>query len=110
MSRRIEVALHWAAAVSTMVLGLLVVFPDSWHRSSPIAAPWSYLFGAIFGITLVGFHLWMLVECVRGRWTPLRIVLTVLMLLVPIAPAVIYFLFTRSRTFNPVLLGGESLR
>jgi hypothetical protein len=110
MSQRTEVGLHWAAAVSTMVLGLLAVFPQSWHGSSPIAAPWSYIFGGILGVTLVGFHFWMLVECVRGRWTPVRIVLIVLMFLIPIAPAVIYLLFSRSRTFNGLALSAELLR
>ena len=110
MSQRTEVGLHWAAAASTMVLGLLAMFPDSWHKNVPTINPWGYIFGAIIGITLVGFHLWMLVECVRGRWTPLRIVLIVLMLLVPIAPAVIYLLFTRSRTFHGLVSNTDSLR
>jgi hypothetical protein len=41
-----------------------------------------------------------LVECVRNRWTLARAVWVVFFLLVPIAPAVIYLMFTRSRTFQ----------
>jgi hypothetical protein len=101
-SERKEVLLHWGAAVSTMVLGLLVIFPPSCNEHALISAPWRYIFGGIFGAILVGFHFWMLIECVRGRgrWTWSRVVFLILMLLVPIAPAVIYLLFTRSRTLG----------
>jgi hypothetical protein len=101
-SDRREFLLHWAAAVSTMVIGLLAIFPGSYHEHALIAAPWRYIFGGIFGIILVGFHFSMLIECLRarGRWTLMRIAFVILMLLVPIAPAVIYLLFTRSRTFS----------
>lgn len=100
MSERTETVLHWAAAVNVVVLGLLAIFPESWHEGHTIAAPWSYLLGAAFGVTLAGFHFWMLIECVRGRWTAVRVLWLLFLLLLPIASAVIYFLFTRSCKFH----------
>jgi hypothetical protein len=101
MNDRKEILLHWAAAVSVFVLGLLALFPEASRRTPEIGAPWNYLFGAILGATLVGFHLWMIVECVRGgSWTVKRVLWLVFLLLLPIASAVIYFLFTRSKSLN----------
>jgi hypothetical protein len=101
MSKRFEVGLHWGAAVSILILGLLAVFPDSWHRAPIIGPPWSYIVGGLIGATLAGFHFWMLIECAfGGRWTARRVFWLVFLLLLPIAPAVIYFLFTRSQTFH----------
>ena len=101
MSNRKEILLHWAAAVSVLILGLLALFPEASRRTPTIGAPWNYVFGAALGVTLVGFHFWMIVECVRGgRWTLKRVLWLLFLLVLPIASAVIYFLFTRSKSFN----------
>lgn len=101
MSDRKEVALHWAAAMSILVLGLLALFPEASRRVPTIGPPWNYLFGAVLGLTLAGFHFWMIIECVRGgRWTVRRVLWLFFLLSLPIASAVIYFLFTRSKSFN----------
>src|SRR5579871_362516 len=101
MSNRKEMMLHWAAAVSIVVLGLLALFPEVSRRTPAIGAPWNYLFGAVLGVTLAGFHFWMIVECVRaGRWTAKRVLWLIFLLLLPIASAVIYFLFARSKSFE----------
>jgi hypothetical protein len=77
------------------------MFPERWHRESVIGPPWSYMVGAVIGVTLVGFHFAMLIECARGgRWTIGRVFWLAFFLLIPIAPAVIYLLFTRSRSFH----------
>lgn len=101
MSDRKEIMLHWAAAVSVLVLGLLALFPEASRRTPMIGAPWNYVFGAVLGVTLAGFHFWMIIECVRGgRWTLRRVLWLIFLFLLPIASAVIYFLFTRSRSFD----------
>lgn len=108
MSDRSERILHWAAAVSAVILGLLATFPQSWHERETIGAPWSYLVGAILALTLVGFHLRMILECIRGPWTRTRILWLVFLFALPIAPALVYFLFSRSRTFRTSISVAES--
>ena len=101
MGERTEVVLHWAAAESIVVLGLLAFLPESARRSPMVGEPWTYMLGAVFGVTLAGFHFWMLIECARGgRWTIGRVLWLIFLLLLPIASAVVYFLFTRSRSFK----------
>lgn len=104
MSERTETVLHWAAAVNILMLGLLAIFPESWHGGHSIGAPWSYVFGAALGVTVAGFHFRMLFECVRGQWTVVRVLWLLFLLLLPIASAVIYFLFTRSRSFHSLVV------
>ena len=105
MSKRTETVLHWAAAVNTVVLGLLAFLPQTAHQAPTIGPPWSYLFGAAFGVTLAGFHLWMLIECFRGGpLTAVRILWVVFLLLLPIAPALVYFMFTRSGRYDSRLI------
>src|SRR5262245_30288470 len=100
MNDRTEILLHWAAAVSVVVLGLLAVAPESLRHVPPLEGPLRYLIGGTFSVLLAGFHFFMLFECARGgRWTKIRVLWLVFMLLLPIAPAVVYFLFTRSRTY-----------
>ncbi len=94
-----EVLLHWAAAVSVVILGLLALFPEASHHAQVIGEPWNYIVGGVLGLTLVAFHFWMIVECVRGRpWNVSRVLWLIFLFLLPIASAVIYFLFTRSKT------------
>jgi heme/copper-type cytochrome/quinol oxidase subunit 4 len=96
-----EIVLHWAAALSVLVLGLLALFPEAARRTPIIGAPWNYVFGAALGVTLTGFHFWMIIECVRGgRWTLRRVLWLIFLFLLPVASAVIYFLFTRSKSFD----------
>jgi hypothetical protein len=105
MSDRTEALLRWAAAVSVVFLGLLVAVPESWHGAHVVGPPWSYIFGGVFGVRPVGFHFWMLIECARGgRWTVVRVSWLLFLLLLPIAPAVVYLLFTRSRTFHSSII------
>ena len=101
MIDRKEIVLHWAAAINVVVLGLLAFLPESARRTPTIGPPWSYLLGAVLGVTLAGFHFWMFIECARNdRWTFSRVLWLIFLLILPIASAVIYFLFTRSRSFN----------
>jgi hypothetical protein len=101
MTDRTETVLHWAAAVSAVVLGLLAFLPEGLRERQLVGPPMNYLIGAILGVTLVGFHFRMLFECVRGgRWTTGRVLWLIFLLLLPVASAIVYFLFTRSRTFD----------
>jgi hypothetical protein len=109
MSNRTEIVLHWAAAVNTVVLGLLAFLPQTARQVPAIDPPWSYLFGAVFGVTLAGFHFWMLIECARGgRWTAGRIFWLIFLLLLPIASALVYFMFTRSGRYDAALSARSS--
>ena len=86
-----------AASVSVSVLGALAFFPNATQSWRSLADPWNLLIGSVLGITLVAFHFSMLVECIRARpWTLTHAAWTALMLLVPIVPAVIYFMISRS--------------
>jgi hypothetical protein len=101
MAERTETVLHWAAATSVVVLGLLAFLPETLRARQLVGPPVNYLIGAILGVTLVGFHFRMLFECARGgRWTVGRIGWLIFLLLLPVASAIVYFIFTRSRTFD----------
>jgi len=81
-------------------LGLLAFFPRGVHRISALGAPWSFLLNAAFA-TLAVFHFWMFFDCARGgRWTLRRVIWLIVLLVFPVAPALVYFMFTRSRSFD----------
>jgi hypothetical protein len=100
MSKRTEALLHWVAAVTVFLLGLLAFFPRGVHRISALGAPWSFLLNAAFA-TLAVFHFCMFFDCARGgRWTFRRAIWLGLLLIFPVVPALVYFMFTRSGSFD----------
>lgn len=102
MSDRREKFLHWAAAISVITWAMLAMAPASWQHRPIEYGPLNYRIGGILGGTMAVFHLLMLLECLfkRGRWSGARVLWVVCFFLIPVAPAVIYLLFTRSRTFQ----------
>jgi hypothetical protein len=82
MSKHTEVVLHWAAAVNTVMLGLLAFFPQAARQVPVIGPPWSYLFGASFGVTpeagvrqrrnygsLQVPYVWLPPQVLQGSWS-----------------------------------------
>jgi hypothetical protein len=97
MNRTRELIFRWAAAVNVVVLGLLALFPYASRNVAIIGEPWNYLLGAVLAVVLAGFHFSMMVDCVQRSRGVLRTLLWVIFLIVlPIASAVVYFIFSRS--------------
>lgn len=98
MSRTLEIALHWWACLTVVIIGLVAAVAET---------PLSHLGGGVVsivsglaGCVVAGFYFYMLVECVRGTRIKHRVAWIILFILFPIFSAIIYFIISRSTLYS----------
>lgn len=101
MNKRTETALFWAATIDIVLLGLLAASSNTTRQISEQIPVWGYFVGPPVGAVAAVFQFWMLFECAFGsRPVKQRGFWILFLMLVPMVSAIIYFMFTRSKTLD----------
>jgi Phospholipase_D-nuclease N-terminal len=106
MNRTLEVALHWWASLTIVVIGMIAAMVET-----SVRLPGSVLLSTAEGLAgciVAGFYFYMFVECVIGRRISRRAAWIVFFFVLPVFSALTYFMISRSALYSSARAPGRS--
>lgn len=85
-------------------MGLVVMVPKNPMLATTALPLWAQALGGILGAITAGFYFRMLFECIVKRGISRRVLWIVFFLVMPVFSAIVYFMTTRSASYQPVAL------